>query len=89
MSDPSKKNVFWGKVLHKEQRDEGGLTGYPDSGYLNDVVSTCRSLGVSCDSEETASDLVDKNNFLRVIPPENEGDEPIWKFKLNILTSNE
>ena len=39
MSNPNTKSVFWGRIFHKTKRDGGGVEGYPDSNYLNDLIS--------------------------------------------------
>lgn len=60
------KSVFWGKIIHKENRKGGGIDGFPDPNYLQNVISTCRALGISCDEQEMIDTLVNENNCLKV-----------------------
>lgn len=66
MNSSDSKSVFWGKIIHKEQRKGGGIDGFPDPTYLQTVISTCRSLGISCDDEEVIETLVNEHNHLKV-----------------------
>lgn len=67
MSDPSVIGIYWGKILHKSSRGgKNKSNGFPHPGYLNDVLSASRALGVSCDNEEEINKLVDNNTKVEV-----------------------
>jgi uncharacterized protein YllA (UPF0747 family) len=62
MSDPNVIGIYWGKILHKSHREKDKSNGFPHPGYLNDVLSASRALGVSCDEEKEINELVDNNS---------------------------
>lgn len=93
MSNPDVKNVFWGKILHKESRRGGGLNGFPDPNYINEVISNCRGLGifrtnnplgVYCDNDDEVDKLVDGNSSVEVRPREGKAPKSTFKKTLTV-----
>ena len=60
MMNPDVYGIYWGKIPQPETLEE------KEEKKSEDIVSSCRSLGISCDKKDEIDELVDENNQLEV-----------------------
>jgi len=85
INNPDKVSTFWGQIQHKSNTKGGGPNGFPDFNYLNDLISGCRTLGISCDEKDDINKLIKENSTLKVTKVEGQL-EPKFKYS-NVVTN--